>query len=546
MLQKCLTGDRFIEHDDASLSISLDPDNPAWITVDMLGSKKTIVSVVQQLSWLVGVLSSDGEGLEISFPLLMKLSRVRSIVEVEQRWALYGPKTLLIPASGYAGGIEAGSQSDEPEKTVQWHVEALDSVKSYTKAQEALLKHESKGHIPDKGTMATARHFVGYCQETEIHLGTKGCNFDDIQKTTLDEDRSMAGVKIKSITAGTSGMGIFGFEMNIEPVFATQVAAPITVDDYDEILDVTGAMPGIIWDNATKRGWLVPMQAILLHMVHIWIHQQAYQPRVPLAAVGMTFLDSVADILNKNRSENLRGQGREELQLKDLVKRFWQDIQGCVLARQASEAAAERGTIGPHPPRISGWELMDFVVRKQSRYVMKADHVGTEYGWQALAAESGIITLVCRDIGDSIRPLRTVALCDTWRTAPCHKNYLYASLAGLHQLAKDYNGFRTPHTRLTSRLIWVPQAADSMFEGSCYHTGEEKCERRPHGTETLKTTRVDMGGEPITLSLNGAVAFGVQKAKLTKGLPEINGNGLGQDNLPGPAKPSLQSSTAKA
>ena len=123
----------------------------------------------------------------------------------------------------------------------------------------------------------------------EIHLATTDCDFVGVRRSALPEASSTTGVKIKSISAGTSGLGFFGGRANADIIYPKSIAQSVAFDTYDDILETTKSMPVILWDCNVQCGWLVPAEAVLLHMAHTWVKQDKLSTALRLATARPSF-----------------------------------------------------------------------------------------------------------------------------------------------------------------------------------------------------------------------------------------------------------------
>jgi hypothetical protein len=93
----------------------------------------------------------------------------------------------------------------------------------------------------------------------------------------------------------------------------------------------------ILWDSKDQCGWLVPAQALLLHMAHLWVRRQNIAPTFRYAPQGASsYLKDVDDILRLDRKKVIRPNGRDDdtdFELRHLIMRFWNDLRACMIAQ---------------------------------------------------------------------------------------------------------------------------------------------------------------------------------------------------------------------
>ena len=149
--------------------------------------------------------------------------------------------------------------------------------------------------------------------------------------------------------------------------------------------------------------------------------------------------------------------------LKHLVKRIWNDFNNCHNS-VSHDLKKPRGTARVGHLRLRGWEMMD-IVQPSNRIRMRNEILDSDgCGWELLTEE--VPVLVCRGLGEVIRPSNTAQLCPTWTPIPPKRKYLTASIICLQFLARDH-GDDENYARLTDRAVWQPSSQD-LF-GACSH-----------------------------------------------------------------------------
>ncbi|KAF4996557.1 hypothetical protein FGRMN_4441 [Fusarium graminum] len=358
------------EHPDATLTINQHTEGLSGINVTVIGAKATIVSVAQQLAWLTaafrtctngialsevdfvatkgmqffvepGALTtlsnanseqdtcwhrlirnsviahefpipprSDQVGLELPFNAMLKLSQTSSLVIANQRLAFYGFSSFLIPMSHCPGEADKDGQS---ARMIQWHFEASDQPYQCFDCADYLSETEcmwTKG--VDQLTLTTSRHFVGFCRVAEIRLATLNSMFVNIQESPLPEASTAVGARIENVTLGTGSLGFATAEFESKIKYPHSIANPVTPDDYLGTLDTIKRMSMILWDCGDQCGWLVPAQALLLHMAHVWVQSNGIAATFRYADKGDTYLEDIDFILRNDRKKVLRAGGRDD------------------------------------------------------------------------------------------------------------------------------------------------------------------------------------------------------------------------------------------
>ncbi|CAG7566014.1 unnamed protein product [Fusarium equiseti] len=534
------------EHPDATLTIDENTEGDSNITVVVVGTVETITEVAQQLAWLTaafrscpeGVTLSDVDfiatkrmqffieagaltnvsvvtptpdtcwhrlvrnvviahgfpipprshqvGLELTYAAMLKLSQVSTLLIANKRLAFYGFSSFLFPMD------QSSENNDSAQHLTQWHFERSDNTELYFDCADYLAESKSIwAHDVHESTLATSRNFVGYCRVSEFRLATSTSNFLNLLETPMPDASTTVGARIENLTAGTGGLG-FGtleFESNIR--YAHSIVNAVAADEYLGTMDTLERMSMILWDCEDECGWLVPAQALLLHMAHVWVNSKGITADFRHASQGPGYLQEVDKILREDRKKVLRKEGRDDdsdFELRHLIMRIWNDIRGCYQAGG-----------------ISGWEVTDFLTRPPLEFSMKQDKRGpSDKGWKGLAVEKNIPVLFCKGAGEVIKTTPPGYLCTNCRLSLKHQSYLIASLTCLGNMAQRYGGFK-PKTRLTTEWGWQPTDEAALFQEHCQLNVGPRCNER---LQRLITFKEEEDGTNLNLPANGVVVFG--------------------------------------
>ena len=451
----------------------------------------------------------NGEkGIELPFSIMTGLANIMYPVVHGEGLYLRGFSNLLFPTSL------------SPEmKSVQWHL--VSSPKPRMRLPSGTLPVESTEcqwlKFTDLERLASAsRTFLGYCRAVEVHLGTETSKQDYIEVTDsgADDERPAPGVNPKSVTTGTSGLGIFGFQLNVDISLPKCRYTNTEAGSYLDLIDDAKETPMVVYDNAKERerGWLVPILSVVLHMVHIWARDKNDLLAIPPFAdlhwdSGQA---SSAAIKKHGRVEIRRLPNDKKYYLYDLVERLL--ITSYKLAEKQAIAKYEPGrTVNFEKPKLYGWELM--AVAKGHRFVNRKQ-VDMSEDWKILGAD--LLVLFCKNLGEIIRPASHVKIC-RWGNLPYFgQNYLTATVKTLQILSEQRSGRDANGTslRLADRAYWPP-SGDEQFEDCA------QCLDNSHGQRTtcLKWPQQIVHKEPEhgkacpQIPLQGAVSFGKRKSQ---------------------------------
>ncbi|KAH7413547.1 hypothetical protein BKA64DRAFT_661203 [Cadophora sp. MPI-SDFR-AT-0126] len=481
--------------------------------------KDTAVSRTPDICWhaLLGptliakdfpIPTRNGEvGLELPFQSLLRLSQVSAELGWDDGVALYAPTRLLYPTSQRHFKPTQETQA----LCVQWHFIADGDPLA---AASTMAQAESWLKIEDMTQLVVARTIVGYCKQVAINSGTENYNYEAMEESQLDEDQSTPGVMIKSITMGTSGAGIFGVQAAMDIVYPRSMEVSPKIDTYDEILRITKHMSMILYDAGEQRGWLLPTQSVIFHMVHCWIRKHEPSVQLPYVKAIWEDDDQVTKILRENYKVKIRTllDDDQEWYLRDLVKQLWRDLQGCMLVRK-QRRGEERPQLTLPSPKLRAWEFKDFIESPMTIYLRRESLSLSGCGWEALADDDDVVILAARGFGEMIQPTESVKLCRQWSRAPCNRMTLAACIRCMQAMPRGKVGGLC--MRLTRRVLWCPSAADILED--CSHISDTYCRKSLEKVIT-QTKAAQIAAE--SLPPTGAVIFGVKKLQKPRSAAE--------------------------
>ena len=441
----------------------------------------------------------DGEvGLELPFQSLIHLSKVYAEMEFDNRVVLYGSSSLLYPTSL---NVKPHTETNVP-CCVQWHLIAGE----HPHISASLLAEDPNwAKIDDKTFLPIARSVVGYCKTARILVGTEEYKYEETGVSELLDDESMPGVRIKTINWGTGGMGIFGVQVAMDVVYPQSMEMSPEITKYDDILVTTRTMSMILYDAGEERGWLLPVQHVLLHMAQCWIKRHTSDVSLTYAKPEWEGEKAIEKILTDNYKlfvKKLLDDDSDWL-LRDLIKQIWRDLQGCRIARKQRKSENKADQTLPSA-KLLAWEFLEFIEGTPEFRMRRCPMDFSGCGWDALAEDDDTMILACRGLGDVILPADTVQLCNEWSTVPANRAYLTASISCMRILPRSVVGGLC--MGLTKRVFWRPTAQSLLDD--CAHRGRSNC------AKSLQKVITKVDGAPIASTAfppSGAVVFGVNR-----------------------------------
>lgn len=440
-------------------------------------------------------------GVEIPFNIMLRLAGTTYVVTHDDGVVLCGFSTLLFPSAYYQSQSETAAQTH----SVQWHLVTSANDRSRISAGVELAQHDEDWvKIKDEKLLREARTFLGHCKVSCVHLGTENSGFSEVSESSLVDDKPNPAISVRSGNIGTSGLGIFGATMDVEVVLPRRLARVVKIDYYNDILWTAKNMPMILYDTDKKQAWLVPMLSIILHMVHAWVATHAPDIQLPYAQPDWNGGQAAWDIIAKFSKLELQRSLEDDTPylLKDLVKRLWEHLISC-FDSTILDMRRNRVTIETGRPKLRGWEYMD-IIEPSLRSRMKEQVLDRKgCGWDRLTGD--VLVLVCKGLGEVIKPAQPESLCPELYPVQRGRNYLTASVACLSYLSQKC-GMGTTCAKLADHVFWPPPSSNLFddcihgIEGPCHKTLQQLVKKEGHESKTI-------------VPPEGAVLFGLKMNK---------------------------------
>lgn len=444
----------------------------------------------------------EGEvGVELPFEAMTFFAGIIGPMEYRGGLVLKGFSTIIFPVS------PPPLTTISDQTSVQWH---LVYARTPTPIPLVLLSEEhSRALWPltDLKFLAQGRTFLGCYKAVNIHLGTSDTAYDRIGFSQA------CFATRKPIFSGFT----LGFTM---PKFGGPSAAAhfnkpkrqsLTREEhsYEGILSYSSTMPLILYDTSDRRAWMVPALGVILHMIHIWAALQKdsfptmHFPDLPYANPAWDIGREAQDIIygNSNLQLYVSKDDNEPYMLKDLVKKYWLELEHAIVAGADHEPSADH---------LTGWDMMELVTRDPFSAAKKPVTREFKGNWNGLASDPNMVVLLCSGLGEVIVPKTdTQELCNMWKLVPTEQDYLAASVKCILQLSKR---FPEPNacSKLGPALFWQPSRDIAPF-ADCSHDRRSPC----HRTQELVRTCIRPQAATI-LEQQGAIIFGHRRKKLQK------------------------------
>lgn len=308
-------------------------------------------------------------------------------------------------------------------------------------------------------------------------------------------------------------------------------------------------IPVLLYDVATKRGWLVDGASALLHIARSQVEHPPFrdvsqfndravnkgiQFKHPDARGGpeaashmLTDEDNQRHIIIREfdrYEEDAKGKPKEKMSyrcFKDIVSATWDTFDKIYSAQDEVRKSAKQQLKNPFQKGIEGYEFMGIVSPHGplTRRKVSLHTNGTE--WAGFVDRLNAITLFGRNFGEIYEPTDEANLCTPWRTVPVDQEFLTVPVSLLKEL-KEYTWedgkIEEDSPELIKHVLWTP--SEDAFKQCGGKADECTRELDDHVQLLLKTSRTASGffeiarqkgsghEEDYLPMKNGAVIFG--------------------------------------
>jgi hypothetical protein len=375
-----------------------------------------------------------GHGLRLSFSMMTSLADVHNYMRIEKKpqperetvdedgcYIMVGFFTALVPIA-----------RSPDKKEIQWHLICTGETLFNPEHVACLESSWLKTNINAIDSLRTATCYLGWCDLAHILLGTdrleyKHCGTDLAKRSQTMHKKGYTAVAQLGINAGPiqvvgQGGPVWEFINNRQ-----RFEAPNT---YKKAINIAQQQVALVYDDASKRAWLVPKLSLMLHLCHIRF--------VTIAGIGchdpIPFAQPSLDGSHA-ASQALMGNGDIE------IFRYGGDIDVLTLRNMLVDVSTNLSNAqitreSPIGSMLFGTELMDMVIEpgtgSELREVTTSQHQGCAKRWLHLSKLVDCVG-VCADIGLAIVPVSTSTTCDCNTVQP-GRFYLAAHLQCLELL----------------------------------------------------------------------------------------------------------------
>ncbi|CZR60568.1 uncharacterized protein PAC_10464 [Phialocephala subalpina] len=352
----------------------------------------------------------------------------------------------------------------------------------------------------DTTRLARCRNFLGWASSVEIHAGTKGSKYSDIDWPGSSLATPGIAFEKASIIAGSylSGGASFTRGNKDTPVYIHR-GGP-----YPQEIHSAQNMKVVLYDTRDRVGWLVDGASALLHITRTQLGSSPYSDSEHLRIEDFQHADPKGGPLaaktalmdQKNRSLTIFeevetsiesrasvGEGAKA-EVKTLTSRWtYQDLvrQTYHILEQLHDYETKILTspaIGlrfTDRDKLTGFAFMDIVDVQNDLRPRVTTLKSSGRGWVDFTRGIRAITLLGKGFGEIIRPSTDAnQLCKNWKHVPTGKDYLVASTSTLKGICRRYGNQDSKPIELANGIHW--HKPDKLFEPCVCRSGKT-CDR---------------------------------------------------------------------
>ncbi|OAP59473.1 hypothetical protein AYL99_06771 [Fonsecaea erecta] len=411
----------------------------------------------------------DVDGLEISFELLCFLAGLQYEVVEHGGVILYGKHSLVYPVRQHLG-------------CVQWHFQRYHE--DLTSRQFPFQIMRKRLLVDDLNLLCDQpRHFLGLWSDPHITLGTLGS-----ERATVDWSNARE-LERETVFDGSTFGGTFSLPKVLTLTWSrTYKVARSRKNQYmahfEADLHRMINTPVVLYSPSERRGWMVSLVSVLLHLARIRAElQKCLNYEIPPCERHGNGGQAAFDCLRACYRRPLKKAAPNELLSEEEQKFTVEDYVRDVLAAMElakRECCRAKRFVFQTREQIIGFELAD-IARMKPQLRMKQHRLDgrAPSGWAPLLDEVQLVFFY-EGVDDPIVPKDTSAFSGPcgrgiWHEIPKGYDLLAISLPCLINLAEHRNGGSTTLQRLTRDYNWHCPA--TLFE-ECKSRKKHRCSRR--------------------------------------------------------------------
>jgi hypothetical protein len=421
----------------------------------------------------------QGHGLEIPIADAFHLAGSLKLIDYEDGLLAKGLCGALIPI-----------KDNQFDDAIQWHLQIW-TTSSLLKSvlPQGWLK------VNDPKLLTGRRAFVGWAGQAEVLIGTS-CDLKLVDSSGALECRAgKPHITAYNLTAGPSGMGIFGAGGGI--TFApSSICSRFVYQRQKKLayrLQDASTNYATIYDYVNGTAWCIPESSLALCIAHNIIARRKLR------------VFHGGQITRLGRAERCANGGKaawavlkESLQLElkfeddDNVLETFSDMLESIflnldtVAEKLVEVINSNDKGNKQPPSwLLGFEFIDVAMEAR---VMTLKEKEVKQPWTQICQDAGVV-LFAGAIDDAIGPHTESPLCEGWRRPPPDRDLLVATTSALVNFLERHgteNGSylsESVHWEVTTPLM---QQHERSGVSKCFHTQSLYTVSRPKRLDNLR------------------------------------------------------------
>ncbi|KAJ5358056.1 hypothetical protein N7541_005214 [Penicillium brevicompactum] len=440
-------------------------------------------------------------GLEIPLPMMASLAQASYVNTFLDRSIIKGFSNMLVPTEIHDG-------------VVMWHL-------VHNKNGDRMSYLDSTV-VPVEGLMAgqlsQARHILGWCSDAKYLAGFA-------PKGTRDAVYGVSGSRLpRSLEGGIFHQAFISNGHMItggEPFLVGYKDTPphVSRGGYMSKLKWIVRKSAVLWDEETKRGWLLNGASALLHLVRASIVYDCTGPLSSECQFRWETLDegatnpihnaqsAIAMLLSrKNRTLLIYESDDEHVTFEDRVKHFINILEQMFDHQIHSVGPDGSGYASKSIPRahLEGWDFHDLATESDPLQPRMATIGSKGKSWIDFTRSIHAINLLGFGFGEMLEP--SGISCPYWASLPKDQYYLAAGMTDLQMALEHTGNLNSNPIRLSDKLVWHKPEMSFKACGCTELTAEHLDLVQVILPDRL--SEITERADPIGLSRNGAVVFG--------------------------------------
>jgi hypothetical protein len=308
----------------------------------------------------------------------------------------------------------------------------------------------------------------------DVKAGTQGARYSEYERPLADDTKTSSRHPILSITGGKYLTAAFKISLGQRDFVRRRVQIPLSVK-----LDRLARMHVLLYDDLTRRAWLVDGASTALHLLRIRLNRSPYKAshlfnmedfchtdgstgpvgstEALLANRHLRLLDMGEEASERSGSKEKDSTATSYWTVEDVILEIWSWFE-----KMSDILRADRMALPSSGRMLKGYSLADLTGNGTFIPPTTVD-LASRCSWVDFVHEIEAIPLIGQNLGDIIRMSdHTNATCPQWAQVPLHQDYLTVRLELLREIHARNRNLEGPNVKLSSHAYWY--TAHSLFE----------------------------------------------------------------------------------